>query len=150
MVEDLLSKDRRVEKKFATEEIRTIDLPIHNIMHCLLVYPSLLVDMLQQISYQLQIYFGVGAIEITQKRRTKAWKSHLRSQRLFQKKSAKTVMQKICMKRTKTFTIISMNFMDLFHWCLPQPNGCILFVPPSPTHLTYFYIRIYYLMARAL
>ena len=57
-----------------------------------------------------KLYFGVRAIEITQKGRRKARKSH-KSQRMFKKINTKTVKQKICIKMTNTFTIIATNLV---------------------------------------
>ena len=52
------------------------------------------------------------AIEIMHRSRS-AWKSHLRSQRLFQKKTAKTFKQKICIKKTHTFKIIASHLIAI-------------------------------------
>ena len=70
---------REAGKRFAPTEIRTIDLQIYNLMHWQLRYESCSLDMLKRFYISNKLYFVVRAIEITQKWRTKAWKSHLRN-----------------------------------------------------------------------
>ena len=83
MSEELLSNDRRVEKKIGPTGHQTISLSIHNQTLCPLGYETLTIDMPKQFYISNMIYFGVRAIEITQKWRAKEWKRHLRSQRMF-------------------------------------------------------------------
>ena len=83
MSEELQSNDRRVEKKFGPTGLRTIDLWIHNQTLWPLGYETLTIDMLKRFYISNKIYFGVRAIDITQKWRAKAWKRHLGSQKMF-------------------------------------------------------------------
>ena len=84
MSEELLSNDRRVEKFWPLRDSKYW--PPDPKPHALTTRHTC-------------TDHSVRAIEITQKWRTKAWKSHLRSQRMFQKKSAKCSSEKFALKR---------------------------------------------------
>ena len=111
MSEEMLSNDRREQNYLTTPgfEPLTYRSPSKYTDH-MAIRPFLSICY-NRFYISNKLYFGVSATEITQTWRTKAWKSHLRCQRMFSK-STKTVKRKIRIQKTNTFTIIAMNFVQ--------------------------------------
>ena len=81
MSEELLPNDRRVQKHLTPTGIRTIDLPLYNHVHYRLCYLTITIAATNFLSAT-----RVRAIEITQKWRTKAWKSREKSKNVLEEK----------------------------------------------------------------
>ena len=83
MSEELLSHDRRVENHLTTPGFE----PLTFQSLAKSTVPSAISPFLllcgNRFYFSNKLYFGVRTIEIIQKWRTKAWKGHLRSQRMF-------------------------------------------------------------------
>ena len=109
MSEELLSNDRRVETYFTTPGFAPLtSRSLTRSCAYSAIRPFFLL-WCNRFYISNNLYFGVRTIEITQKWRTKSWKSYLRSQRMLEKRKKN---QKICIKQTNTFTIIAMNFVQ--------------------------------------
>ena len=71
-----MSEKRQAGKKdFPPTEIRTFTFQMNNLMHWQLRYEAFSLGKLKRFYISNKLYFGVRAIEITQKWRTKAWKN---------------------------------------------------------------------------
>ena len=111
MSEELLSNDRRVEKHLTPpvfEQLTSLFITICT-ADCDL---AITVAMLQQTLYQQQASLRSESIRDHSKMKNESVKKSSENSKIFQKKNAKWSSNKIAQKKTNTFTIIAMNFVQ--------------------------------------
>ena len=109
--EEMLSNDSRVEH-LTPPGFEPLTYAHHNHMLSALCYFPIILLSCNRLYISNKLYFGVRAIDITQKSKNESVKKSLKKSKYVLEEKRNKVKRKNCIKKTNTFTIIAMSFVQ--------------------------------------